>query len=195
MGSEAGVWYARGWASSHSPNKPQRAHVLARLFFLFIVVPLVDLTLVVFLGSITHWAFAVGLVLATGALGAWLAKEQGAAALGHIRDDLRQGRMPTAAVVDAFLVAVAGAFLLSPGLLTDLFGMALLYPPTRRRYRTWMLKWLGSRFRLSLHPPGAAGTPPRRSNVVDSYVVEGSREEVSSRPASPHDGRLDGRAS
>ncbi|MBW3599644.1 MAG: FxsA family protein, partial [Planctomycetes bacterium] len=134
--------------------------MLARLLFLFIVVPLIELTLLLLLARVTTIEFTLLLVLATGALGALLARQQGLAAFRRIREDIRQGRAPAGSVVDAVLILIAGALLLTPGVLTDAFGLSLLCPPFRRRYKAWMLHWIHSRFRIRT---GGAGKPPGRT--------------------------------
>ncbi len=113
-----------------------------RLLFLFTVVPLIELFILVRLGSTVGFLPTLALVLLTGALGAWLARQQGLRTLGRLREDLAAGRMPTEALVEGVLILLAGAVLLTPGLLTDLAGFALLAPPLRRQIR----RLLGHRF-------------------------------------------------
>lgn len=105
--------------------------MLARLLLLFIVVPLIELALLVRLGTLIGFWPTIAIVVATGAIGAALARRQGLKVWTGIRDELRQGRMPMRGLVDGLLVLVGGVLLLTPGVLTDLTGIALLLPWTR----------------------------------------------------------------
>ena len=109
--------------------------MLLRLFLLFTVVPIVELYLLLVLGRHVGFLPTVALVLFTGALGAWLARSQGLATLNEIRTQQSMGRLPTTALVDGLLILIAGAVLLTPGLLTDLAGFFLLVPQGRRWIR------------------------------------------------------------
>ena len=149
--------------------------MLARLLFLFIVVPLIELTLLLFMAKATSPTFTLLLVLATGFLGALLARQQGLAAFRRVREDLRQTRLPGDSVVDAVLILIAGALLLTPGVLTDAFGLSLLFPPTRRRYKAWLLDWFRRRFRIQTRSTGEGSG---RTKVIDSYVIEGTQSSA-----------------
>jgi UPF0716 protein FxsA len=142
--------------------------VFARLLFLFVAVPFLELVFLILLTEATDWKFTILLVLATGTLGAFLAKQQGLIAFRRIREDLSRGRLPTAAALDAVMILIAGVMLLTPGVLTDIAGLSLLFPPVRRRYKEWLMQWLKSRFRLK-PVQGGEGKP---SVVIDSYVVD-----------------------
>ena len=106
-----------------------------RLLLLFTVVPLVELFLLVKLGTVVGVGPTIALVLFTGILGAWLARQQGLEVLRRVNEDLSQGRMPTEALMDGVLILIAGAVLLTPGLLTDALGFVLLIPRTRAAVR------------------------------------------------------------
>jgi UPF0716 protein FxsA len=136
----------------------------------------VELVLLLLLTEATNWKFTLLMVLSTGFLGAYLAKQQGFAAWRRIREDLSQGRMPAGPVLDGVLILVASALLLTPGVLTDVAGLTLLLPPVRRRYKAWLLEWAKSRFRVETFL--SRGDAARRSEVIDSYVVNGSSRET-----------------
>jgi UPF0716 protein FxsA len=106
-----------------------------RLLLLFTLVPLVELYLLVRVGSAIGVAPTVGIVILTGALGAGLARWQGLAALRRLQEDLAAGRPPTDALIDGLLILVAGAVLLTPGLVTDAAGFVLLVPAGRAAVR------------------------------------------------------------
>ena len=115
--------------------------MLLRLFLLFTLVPLAELFLLIEIGRHVGPVPTLALVLATGALGAWLARSQGLAVLQKVRQEFGSGRLPTAALLDGVLVLMAGAVLLTPGLLTDLAGFAILMPAGRQVVRRRILDW------------------------------------------------------
>ncbi|MEX0890881.1 MAG: FxsA family protein [Gemmatimonadota bacterium] len=117
--------------------------MLGKLLLLFIGVPLLELALLLWIGQRVGLVPTVALVVATGVAGAALARSQGLRVLGRIRAELAAGSMPAQELLDGALVLVAGATLLTPGLLTDVFGLLLLLPGTRG----WVRARLGARMR------------------------------------------------
>ena len=102
-----------------------------RLLLLFTVVPLIELFLLVKLGTMIGIGATVLIVICTGILGAWLARWQGLGVLRRLTEDLNKGRLPADALIDGLLILIAGAVLLTPGLITDAFGFLLLVPQGR----------------------------------------------------------------
>lgn len=145
--------------------------MFARLLLLFTVIPLLELTLLVQIGKATSLTFTVGLVLLTGALGAYLARREGLRAAARLRADTAAGRPPAAAVLDGVLILVAGAVLLTPGLLTDLFGFALLIPQVRTALATRLAEALKRRVRTQMQTfaahAGVRPGPPPSEDVID----------------------------
>ena len=107
-------------------------NLLGRMALLFVVVPIVELMLLVKMGQVVGLLPTLALVVATGVGGAMLARAEGLRVLFQFQRELAQGRLPGRAMLDGAAVLLGGAFLLTPGVLTDLTGMALLFPPTRR---------------------------------------------------------------
>jgi UPF0716 protein FxsA len=148
------------------------------LLLLFIVVPFVELWLLLVISDYTGWQFTLGLVIVTGLAGAHLARRQGWRTLQRIRDELGQGKLPTDSLLDGMMILVAGALLLTPGILTDAVGLTLLIPPCRRRYRAWLVRWFKSRFHVQATTSGFTDEFQSRSKVIDSYVVDRSDDEI-----------------
>ena len=105
--------------------------MLFRLFLLFALVPLVELALLIRLGSHIGVPTTIALVLATGAIGAFLARNQGIRAWQRLQSELASGRFPGEEIFDGVLVLGGGLLLLTPGLITDVIGFAVLIPGTR----------------------------------------------------------------
>lgn len=106
--------------------------MLSRLLLLFIVVPAVELLLLIQMGRWIGTLPTVGLIVLTGIVGAYLAKQQGVTVLRRIQQEVNQGQMPGQALLDGAMILVAGAVLMTPGVLTDALGFLLLIPPTRK---------------------------------------------------------------
>jgi UPF0716 protein FxsA len=121
--------------------------MLARLFLLFIILPILDLTLLVKLGgSIGFWPTVV-MVLLTGAAGAALARAEGLRVLGLVRREMAAGRIPGTALLDGVAILAGGLLLLTPGFITDVMGLLLLLPPSRRWVERRLRRWLESQIK------------------------------------------------
>lgn len=122
--------------------------MFARLFLLFLVVPLVELFLFLVIGQRIGILPTFAIILLTGLLGAALARSQGMKAIAKYQQALAEGRLPHEAVIDGLLILVAGALLLTPGFLTDTIGFLLLAPPVRTLVRARLEDSLRRRFRV-----------------------------------------------
>lgn len=105
--------------------------MLARLFLLFAVVPILELALLLEVGRRIGVFPTVLLVLITAAAGAWLARREGGRTWRSMRSEMRSGRMPASGLLHGAAIFAGGLLLLTPGLITDALGFALLLPPTR----------------------------------------------------------------
>ena len=102
------------------------------LALLFIVVPAVELALLVEVGSRIGGLGTLALIITTGVVGASLARRAGMDVLRRVQAETQQGRLPTDALLDGAIILVAGVLLVTPGIVTDLFGFACLLPAFRR---------------------------------------------------------------
>lgn len=110
------------------------------LLVLFIGIPLLEIQLLLQLNDAIGWLDTLAVVIATGILGAALARAQGLRVIQAIRTELAAGRAPTPQILDGVLVFLAGVLLITPGLLTDTVGFLLLIPATRRWLRQRVLR-------------------------------------------------------
>lgn len=113
--------------------------MFARLGCLFVVVPLLELALLVQVGSWIGVLPTVGIVAVTGLVGAWLARTQGLRVLTGLQMEMAAGRVPAQPFLDGTAILVGGLLLLTPGILSDVLGFALLLPPTRRPLQRWAM--------------------------------------------------------
>lgn len=130
--------------------------MLPALLLLFITIPFLELYLLLELGRRVGALPTIALTIATGVLGAALARAQGFAALRRIQRDSASGQLPAGALLEGALILVAGVLLLTPGVLTDLTGLLLLFPPARALVARGLARWASGRLRVA-HGPFPAG--------------------------------------
>ncbi|MBT8764187.1 FxsA family protein [Desulfohalobiaceae bacterium Ax17] len=111
-----------------------------KFFLLFALVPMLELYILIKVGSIIGAGPTIVLVILTAIVGAYLAKQQGMHTMYRIRQSLSQNMLPAEELVDAFLILIAGLVLLTPGFITDLLGLLILFPPTRKSFKIWLYK-------------------------------------------------------
>ncbi|MEK0338309.1 MAG: FxsA family protein [Nitrosopumilus sp.] len=112
--------------------------MLAKLILLFVGIPFIEIMILIKLGEVFGFWNTILLVVGTGVLGAYLAKAQGFWIWLQIQQELQKGRMPAEKLIDGFLILIGGIVLLTPGLLTDIFGFALLVPFSRNMFKKWI---------------------------------------------------------
>ncbi len=123
---------------------------MLKLLLAFTIIPIIEIYLLIEIGSIFGALTAITLVILTGFLGAFMARMQGLQTLFRIQESLREGRMPSGELLDALLIVIAGVVLLTPGFLTDSAGFLLLIPTTRNFIISWLqrqieLKYMSNR--------------------------------------------------
>ena len=105
---------------------------LAVLLLIFIVLPITELYVIYLVGDAIGIWWTLGLLAADSVLGSLLLRSQGRAVWTRFQEAMAAGRMPHKEVQDGVAVIFGGAFLITPGFLTDIFGLVLLVPPTRK---------------------------------------------------------------
>ena len=139
---------------------------LLALIAIFVLVPLAELYVIFkVVGPAIGAPLTIALLAAESLAGAWLLKSQGGAVWRRFNETLSAGRVPTREIVDGVLVIFGGAFLITPGFLTDILGFLLLIPPTRSLFRRSLQRRLEVR----------AVARPRRPQR--EYDVEGTATE------------------
>ena len=145
------------------------ARPLLAILLLFVAVPLLELALLLGLARLTSPWVTLGTVLVTGVVGGWLARREGLRTLARFRADTAAGRLPADPLLDGAMVLVAGAFLLTPGILTDAAGFALLIPGVRRAVRSGLKGYLAHRVSVRVLGPGATAPRPRGDVLEPEY--------------------------
>jgi UPF0716 protein FxsA len=118
---------------------------LMALLALFIVVPLAELYVILKVGDAIGAVWTILLLAADSVLGSLLLRAQGRSVWRRFNAALGDGKMPHREVIDGVLVIFGGAFLITPGFITDVVGLVLLVPPTRAVIRRLLVSRLGRR--------------------------------------------------
>jgi len=114
------------------------------LVVLFLIVPIVEIYVIVQVGQEIGALPTIALLLVESAIGAWLVKREGRRAWQALKSAVGTGRLPSRELADAALVLVGGTLLLTPGFVTDVFGLFLILPVTRTFARR-ALGWFAAR--------------------------------------------------
>ena len=121
--------------------------MLLKLFLAFTLIPVLEIYLLIKVGTYLGAFETVMIVILTGFLGAYLARVQGLQTMMKVKESLNRGELPAEELLDALLIFFAGVVLLTPGFVTDMAGLLVLYPQTRRLFKKWLRKkfdeWVG----------------------------------------------------
>ena len=170
------------------------------LIFIFIVVPIIELWVLLQVGELIGLWPTIALLILDAVLGSVLLRSQGRAVWRRFNQALTERRLPHREVLDGVLVIFGGALLLTPGFVTDVFGLLLLIPPSRDLIRRFSTRLLMGRVALGGRAaywgygkvrgrgdgpetgPGAGprpqGAPPPRPRSRGDYDYEGTAQEV-----------------
>ena len=154
------------------------------LFLLFIVLPIAELYVIIQIGGAIGVLPTLALLVVDSLVGAALARSQSRAAWERFNRALAEGRVPGREVFDGAMIILGGALLLTPGFITDIFGLCLLLPPTRALLRSFLTRSIskraGTAWRVttfgSARGPGPGPAPGR------TYDYDGSAREVTDPP-------------
>jgi len=105
---------------------------MAKLFLLFLFVPLVEIYFLIQVGDVIGAGFTIFMVVLTALIGAALVRYQGFTTLARAQQEMLNNRMPAMEVIEGALLLLAGAMLLIPGFVTDALGFLILVPPLRQ---------------------------------------------------------------
>ncbi len=130
--------------------------MITKLLLLFILVPLAELFLLIEIGKLIGTLATLTIIVCTGILGAFLARRQGIGVLQQIRIELANGRLPATQLADGIIILLAGAVLITPGVLTDVLGFLCLIPASRKIIKNILWRLLerfvhDSRIHFSAH--------------------------------------------
>jgi UPF0716 protein FxsA len=140
---------------------------------LFFGVPLVEIVVLIQVGRAIGAWWTILLLIADSIFGAWLIKREGRRAMRALTEALANGRMPARELADGILILVGGTLMLTPGFVTDAFGMLMILPFTRPLARRALTRMVAARLVAPSYGPNVKGPRPGPDgSVVEGEVVE-----------------------
>lgn len=140
-----------------------------RFFAVFALIALAEMATFFWVESRIGLGWALGLALTTALIGSVLVRRAGGSVFRAIRSKAEQGKLPGRELTHGAAILVAGAFLISPGFITDTLGFLLLVPPVRDLIHRIVVKRMGDRFKVVSYVNGPSSTDSPQ-DVID---VEG----------------------
>jgi len=121
--------------------------MLPKLILLFVITPLIELAILVYVGTLIGVFYTIFIVVVTGIIGALVARNQGLVTISRIRSNIDNGIIPSDHLFEGVLILVGALFLLTPGIITDTIGFILLIPHTRHLIAGWLRNFIQRRIR------------------------------------------------
>lgn len=153
------------------------------LLITFIAIPIIEIAVFIEVGGwIGLWP-TIGIVILTAVIGTGLLRQQGISILFRIQENLEANKLPVRELFDGVCLVIAGAFLLTPGFVTDSLGFALFVPPIRQIIAGWIGQKIVTRANVRFHP-GQGGqqsgpdTGPNRHYPNGDDIIDGEYEDV-----------------
>ena len=132
-----------------------------------VIVPLVEITVIVQVAHLVGGWATIGLLLLSSIIGAWLVRHEGFVVVRRFREQVADGKLPTDELIDGALLLVGGTLMLTPGFVTDAFGLALVFPITRIGIRTLVRRTVTRRVSVFGVIPGVVDARRRRGGPDD----------------------------
>lgn len=117
------------------------------LILLIILIPAADIGLLLLSGKTIGVLPTVIFIFLTGFIGAYLTKRQGLKTIQEARAKLSHGEIPGESVLDGICILIGGTLLITPGFITDLLGLLLLLPFTRKFFKLLMKAYFFKRIK------------------------------------------------
>jgi UPF0716 protein FxsA len=136
------------------------------IFVAFIMVPILEIYVLIQVGQVIGPWWTILLLIADSLIGSWLLRREGSRAWQALQIALREGRMPARELADAALIVFGGALMISPGFVTDIFGLMAILPLTRPLGRRLLTGLVTRRLTRDTRRPGPPG------DVIQGEVVD-----------------------
>ena len=135
----------------HFGSKLKNKMTFFKLFLLFTLVSILELAVIIEVGSRLGVMFTILLILFTAVFGAYFAQTQGWQILIRLQTELNVGQLPSNTLIEGFLILIGGILLLTPGFITDTLGFLLILPPTRKRFREKLKAYFCKRLSIEVY--------------------------------------------
>ena len=116
------------------------------LFLFFSLIPVVEIAILIEIGSYIGVTKTIIIVILTAIIGAYLVRREGITVILKLRQKIQEGKMPAEELFDGVMILVAGAFLLTPGFATDVVGFLLVFPSSRRIIKKVVRQYIERKF-------------------------------------------------
>ncbi|MGO2074061.1 MAG: FxsA family protein, partial [Pseudoalteromonas sp.] len=133
------------------------------LFLLFILVPIVEIALLIQVAEVIGGFATIALVIITAIAGTRLVRKQGMGALHNVQTQMAQGQMPAQELFTGLCVIIAGVLLMTPGIMTDVFGFLLLTPAIRNKLAAGLASQATVKMNAQMHNTGNTYEQPTQS--------------------------------
>jgi UPF0716 protein FxsA len=140
---------------------------------LFLVVPVVEIYVLIQVGSIIGAIPTILLILATAIIGAALLRQQGLSTLARFQRGLSSGTLPAQEMIEGILLAVGGALLMTPGFVTDAMGFFCLIPVTRKILAHYIMKRSAGQVQAGISGFATGANSNSKSHNKDNKTYEG----------------------
>lgn len=160
------------------------------IFLLLLAMPIVELAVIVQVAEEIGVLETLVVLVVVSVAGAWLLKQQGLATWRSLQATMARGEVPTKEATDGALILFGGALLMTPGFVTDAFGLVLLLPPTRalvkssfrKLFARWAVKRTGTAGRVYSATVTRVERKPRPSAEAGRLPAEDPRDDAGGSP-------------
>ncbi|NRA59821.1 MAG: FxsA family protein [Psychrobium sp.] len=149
------------------------------LFLIFVVVPVIEISILIAVGEQLGALSTVALVLLTAAVGASLVRSQGLQTLMSAQQKIQNGEQPGQEMIEGLMLAMAGILLVTPGFMTDIFGLLILTPVTRKIFANYLLAKLiikGMAANQGSFNAGFSPPPQQGEDIIEGEFVSKDHE-------------------
>ncbi len=130
--------------------------MFAKLFLLFTIIPIIELTLLIKVGSYIGAINTILVVILTAAIGAYMVKMEGIGIMYRIQKNMQEGIFPAEEILDGAMILVAGCLLVTPGILTDIIGFSFVFPMSRMAIKRLLRRYIDKKIatmNVRIHRP------------------------------------------
>ncbi|MCF6197826.1 MAG: FxsA family protein [Hyphomicrobiaceae bacterium] len=151
------------------------------ILLLFIGLPIAEIAVLIKVADVIELGPTIGLIILTAVIGVYLLRRQGLSSMMRAQNSLEEGRLPVDSISDAVGLLLAGAFLLTPGLITDSLGFALLIPAVRHGIASHLFKKAANARNIHVDMFGSSTQTGPERNPFDDFPPRQN-------PPRPHSG-------
>lgn len=147
---------------------------MGKLFLLFVIMPIAEIAVLINVGEVIGGWNTVLLVILSAMIGAYLVKREGVSTLAQAQLKMQQGQVPAEEIGSGLLLLVAGVLLVTPGFITDVFGLLLTLPYTRKKIGGVLFHALNGKMHASAHfsQSGFGQTYAQNDDIIDGEFRE-----------------------